>query len=273
MSHSTNATANDAPRWPTPDFLRFEDPNAARIADWAAGDSHNTAVDRHFGEQVALLLPVEEIVRRNVAFATEMLHHALAHGIRQVLVLGCGMPTGPVWRHQATLARPGIRAVYVDYDPIVTAAYTIARQQHPNPASEILTADLRDPDAILTSTAVRSTLDLAQPVLLLATAVLHHVPDRHKPADILARYRDALAPGSYLAISHLTTPDKPEDHRRLSAALNLYRGIDQPLTARSRRTLNDWLADLDPIPTDHHDGPFLHCVAAHKSGTDVQEQT
>lgn len=272
MNHSTNATANDAPRWPTPDFSRLEQPNTARIADWAAGDSHNTAVDRYFGEQVALLLPVGDIARHNFAFATEVLHHALAHGVRQVLVLGCGMPTGPTWRHQATLAHPGIRAVHVDYDPIVTATCTIARQQHPNPASEILTADLRDPDTILASTAVRSTLDLTQPVLLLATAVLHHVPDEHHPADILARYRDALAPCSYIALSHLTTPDKSGDHLRLTAALNLYRSIERPLTPRSRRTLNHWLSSLDTIPADHHDGPFLHCVAARIPDADVQDQ-
>ncbi|OZM70711.1 hypothetical protein CFN78_23880 [Amycolatopsis antarctica] len=272
MNHSTNATANDIPRWPTPDFLRFEQPNTARIADWAAGDSHNTAVDRFFGEQVAILLPVRDIVRHNVAFATDVLHHALDHGVRQVLVLGCGMPTGPIWRHQATLAQPGIRAVYVDYDPVVTAACTLARQQHPNPASEILTADLRDPDTVLASTAVRTTLDLAQPVLLLATAVLHHVPDQHKPADILARYRDALVPGSYLAVSHLTTPDKPEDHLRLSAALNLYCSIDQPLTDRSRRALNHWLSGLDPVPVGHHNDPFLHCVAARVPDADARDR-
>jgi hypothetical protein len=119
---------------------------------------------------------------------------------------------------------------------------------------------------------VRTTLDLAQPVLLLATAVLHHVPDQHKPADIPARYRDALGPGSYIAISHLTNPDKPSDHLRLSAALNLYRSIEQPLTTRSRRTLNGWLADLDTIPVDHHDDPFLHCAVARIPGADVQDR-
>ncbi|QWF81077.1 hypothetical protein [Amycolatopsis sp. CA-230715] len=68
MNHSTSATANDTPRWPTPDFLRLEQPSAARIADWVAGTSHNTAVNRQFGEQVAVLRLVAEIARRTLNY-------------------------------------------------------------------------------------------------------------------------------------------------------------------------------------------------------------
>ena len=48
-------------------------------------------------------------------------------------------------------------------------------------------------------------LDLTQPVAVVCAAVLHFVADADDPYRIIAEYRDQLAPGSYLAISHGTT--------------------------------------------------------------------
>ena len=53
-----------------------------------------------------------------------------------------------------------------------------------------------------TDPETRRLLDFTQPVALLLAAVLHFVPDSDRPGQILATLRDALAPGSYLAISH-----------------------------------------------------------------------
>jgi hypothetical protein len=47
--------------------------------------------------------------------------------------------------------------------------------------------------------------DLSQPVALLLVAVPHFFPDEEDPANLVAVLRDALAPGSYLVISHATT--------------------------------------------------------------------
>ncbi|UJW32649.1 SAM-dependent methyltransferase [Saccharothrix sp. AJ9571] len=263
MNHLVSSSPTAGPRWPAPNFTQFEDPNTARIYDWAAGGSFNTAADRCFGEQFALVLPVTVMARRNLTFVAETLHHALDHGVRQILDLGCGMPTGPAWHYRAA-STPDVCAVFVDYDPIVTNACSIALERNPNPAAAVVNADLRDADTILASPQVHATLDLAQPVLLLATAVLHHVPDEHRPGEILARYRDVLAPGSYLTLSHLTNPDDPGDpgdHLRLSAAQNLYRSIGQPLTDRPAFVLRDWLAGLDSVPVSQED-PYLHFAAA-----------
>ncbi|WNV90252.1 SAM-dependent methyltransferase [Umezawaea sp. Da 62-37] len=248
------------PRWPTPDFLRIEDPNTARIYDWAAGGSFNTTVDRYFGKQIDLVLPIEVMARRNHAFVAETLHHAFDNGVRQILDLGCGMPTGPAWHHRAA-GIPGVSAVFVDYDPVVTNACILTLEQHPDPNSAVLNADLRDPGTVLASPQMRTTIDLTRPVILLATAVLHHIPDEHDLGEALAHYRDVLAPGSYLALSHLTDPEEPGDHLRLSAAMNLYRSIDQPLASRPGFVLDGWLTGLDPVPVSQHD-PFLHFTAA-----------
>ena len=69
-----------------------------------------------------------------------------------------------------------------------------------------ITADLRDPDALLGHPAVRSMIDFTEPAGLLMTAVLQFVADDRYSWGLLARYVAALAPGSYLALSH-ATPD------------------------------------------------------------------
>jgi len=49
-----------------------------------------------------------------------------------------------------------------------------------------------------------------QPVALIFAGVLHHIPDSDDPAGVVARYLAALAPGSYLVISHATDEPSPE---------------------------------------------------------------
>jgi len=41
------------------------------------------------------------------------------------------------------------------------------------------------------------------------TAVVHFVADESDPWGLVRRYLAALAPGSYLALSHLTSDQKP----------------------------------------------------------------
>ena len=50
-----------------------------------------------------------------------------------------------------------------------------------------------------------------QPVGVLCACALHFVPDKEKPHQIIAGYRDHLAPGSYLAITHGIAAATPED--------------------------------------------------------------
>jgi hypothetical protein len=52
-------------------------------------------------------------------------------------------------------------------------------------------------------------IDFAQPVGLLLVAVLHFLADADDPWRIVATLRDALAPGSYLAICHGTSEGTP----------------------------------------------------------------
>lgn len=65
-----------------------------------------------------------------------------------------------------------------------------------------LNADLREPEAILAHPSVTATLDLTRPVGLMLVAVLHFLTDEEQPHAAVRTLLDALAPGSYLVLTH-----------------------------------------------------------------------
>ena len=73
-----------------------------------------------------------------------------------------------------------------------------------NGPTTVVRADIRDPEAVLTHPEVTGFIDFTQPVGLLAVAVLHFVTDQEDPHMVVARWREAMAPGSYLMLSHIT---------------------------------------------------------------------
>jgi hypothetical protein len=90
---------------------------------------------------------------------------------------------------------------------------------------------MRDPDAVLSDPAVQGLLDLSRPIAVLMVAVLHFVPDEDDPAGLVARFRDAVPAGSYLALSHATAgeqADRAAEHR------GLYQRTATPMTMRTR---------------------------------------
>ncbi|MGH3923209.1 MAG: SAM-dependent methyltransferase, partial [Pseudonocardiaceae bacterium] len=91
-------------------------------------------------------------------------------------------------------------------------------------------ADLRDIEDTLDHPKTKRLLDLDQPVGLLMLLLLHFVPDSWDPMGVVARYRDRLAPGSYLALSHVTADGNPAG---LAEAVQLYRNVPDPVYLRN----------------------------------------
>jgi hypothetical protein len=82
---------------------------------------------------------------------------------------------------------------------------------------------VRDTTAILAQAA--QTLDFAQPAAVLLLAILHFIPDADDPAGIVATLAQALAPGSYLVISHLTSDFA---HAQVTAVVDAYNAVAAP---------------------------------------------
>jgi hypothetical protein len=162
-----------------------------------------------------------EFARTGRAFLRRAVRHITGQGVRQFLDLGAGVPADGNVHEVAGTVRPDARVVYVDIDPVAVAeVMDLLAGQYRHAA---VWGDLRDPAAVLGNPQVREVLNFEQPVGLLLLGVLHFVPDDHTARDAVGAYVRALAPGSYVAISHLTSDEQDVDQADLDAARDLYR--------------------------------------------------
>lgn len=215
-------------------------PNAARLYDYYLGGAHNFAVDRAFAEQSMKLLPTDELVQHSRAFLRRAVRLCVAEGIRQFLDLGSGIPTAGNVHEVAQQADPTCRVVYVDNEPATVAhGRTMLRD---NPGAAIVEADIRDADAVLASAECRAMLDLTKPVAVLMVAILPYLVEADRPAEVVAAYRDAIAPGSYLVFTHLTDDVQPELVEKL---LEVATGTRTPIVARSKAEIESLLEGFD----------------------------
>ncbi len=190
-------------------------PSIARVYDFMLGGKDNFAVDRQVGEMALKITPdAPASGRASRAFLRRVVRYLVAEvGIRQLLDIGSGLPTQGNVHEVAHEIDPQTRVVYVDNDPMVLAhgRALLADER----TTTVLQADIRQPEAILTAPEVAEFIDFERPVGLLLLAILHHLGDDEDPAGTAARLRAALAPGSYVAITHFYDPG--ERHREASA--------------------------------------------------------
>jgi SAM-dependent methyltransferase len=174
---------------------------AARIYDYVLGGIHNFPADREAAKKAIEQFPlIPARARANRALLRRMVRCLADAGVRQFLDIGSGMPTeGNVHEIVQEIA-PEARVVYVDIDPIAVAESLEILEG--NDRATAIHGDLRKPQAILDHPQVRRLLDFDQPVGLLLVAVLHFVPDDAEAYDAVSHLLAALAPGSYLALSH-----------------------------------------------------------------------
>ena len=95
---------------------------------------------------------------------------------------------------------------------------------------------------------VAALIDLTRPVALVCASVLHFVPDSDEPHRMIAEYRDRLAPGSYLAISHGTTGSAEEDPDDVVGGVtSVYRQASAQLHVRSLAGIEGFFDGFDLI--------------------------
>jgi hypothetical protein len=229
-----------------PADLRTDRPHPARVYDYLLGGKDNFAADRMAAEQGLRANPNSRTPpRENRAFLRRAVRYlADEAGIRQFLDIGTGIPTSPNVHEVAQAIAPHARVVYVDNDPIVLAHARALLTSSPDGRTEYIDADLRDVDKILHSPQLRATLDLSQPVGLLLIAIMHFIPDTDDPYGLAARLLDALPPGSYLALSHLTGDFDPEAWAGVAA---VYRRSGVTMQVRSRPEIERFFAGLDLV--------------------------
>jgi SAM-dependent methyltransferase len=184
--------------------------NIARVYDWWIGGTHNFRADQDAARALIAVEPkIRAMARANRAFLGRAVRFlADEAGIRQFLDIGSGIPTEQNVHQVAQQAAPGSRVVYADNDDVAVGHSKLMLDGIPHTA--VIEADLRDPDGILGNPETRRLIDFTRPVGLLLVAVLHLIPDNDHPREIVAALRAALAPGSYLVISHSCRDTRPE---------------------------------------------------------------
>jgi SAM-dependent methyltransferase len=233
----------ERPDW-APETIDIERPSAARIYDYWLGGSHNFAVDREVARQVVGLVPdTPLIMQANRAFLHRAVRYLVDSGIRQFLDMGSGIPTLGNVHEVVQKSAPDARVVYVDIDPVA-----VAHSRHilaGNDRVAVIHEDLRQPDRILGHQDTTRLVDFDQPVALLLLAVLHFIPDDEDPAGIVNRLRDALVPGSYVAISHGTADGLSAEISQRGA--ELFKRTPTPITSRSHAEVARFFAGLDLV--------------------------
>jgi SAM-dependent methyltransferase len=219
-----------------PTSVDLEKPSAARIYDYVLGGNHNFAVDREFVKQRDKVDPKSrQFAIQNRAFLRRVVLYLMKQGVRQFLDLGSGIPTVGNVHEIAQAADPSTRVVYVEIEHVAVAHSQLILEGNDN--AVMVHADITKPGLVLNDPATQATLDLDKPVGILAIAIGHYVLD--DPESVFAAYRDVVAPGSYLGLSHLT--DDFRDMTGLTSDMRQTQNAVRPRTrAEVSRLFGDW---------------------------------
>ena len=220
-------------------------PSPARLYDYFLGGTNNFPADRATAEMLKAAVPdIIDAMWANRGFHGRAAVWMASHGIRQFIDVGSGLPTQYNTHEAIHRVAPGARVVYVDHYPMVAA--------HRGPllaadgTTTLITADWREPDTVLAHPGLLKLIDLAEPTGVLMTTLIHFVPDALDPWGLVARYMAAVAPGSYLALSHGTYDKLPPN--LIQAGVDTYAKSTEHVHLRSRAEVERFFDGLELVP-------------------------
>jgi hypothetical protein len=234
--------------------------NIARIHDYLLGGKDNYAADR---EAVRKILAIAPDLRTNAiegqAFRGRLVRYLAGQGVSQFITLGAGMPAPSNIHALARSIDPQARTVYVDDD---TVALNHARAiLASDPGTAVVRGDVLHPEGFLTDPALRRLIDFDRPLAVLILTILQYIPDVDGPYESVARLRECLPSGAYLAITHIVFDGEPEAAARLTDVFQqiLGRAEEAPRTLAQVGRFFDGLDLVDPgvvhLRHWHPDGP------------------
>ncbi|MGC4806441.1 SAM-dependent methyltransferase [Micromonospora sp. DT233] len=176
----------------------------ARVWNYWLGGKDNFEPDRRVGDHIRTMFPViEAVARADRRFLVRAVRHLVAEqGVRQFLDIGTGLPSADNTHQVAQGVAPEARIVYVDNDPMVLVHARALLTSSVQGATDYIEADIHDPAPILAAAA--RTLDFDRPVAVMMLGILNFVQDTDEAVAIVRRLMDAMAPGSFLALTHPT---------------------------------------------------------------------
>ena len=220
----------------------------SRRYNYWLGGKDNFAVDRESAEVVASAWPTVGLsARENRKFLKRVVGYLAGEaGIHQFFDIGTGLPSAGNVHEVAQAIEPTSRIVYVDNDPVVLVHARALLNSHPAGRTAYIEADLREPDKILANADLRETLDLSRPAALMLVATMHFITDDHDPHGIVSRLVSALAPGSYLVMTHATSEHLTPEQYAENEEANARSGV--PFRLRTREEFARFFDGLELLP-------------------------
>jgi hypothetical protein len=121
---------------------------------------------------------------------------------------------------------------------------------------------VRDPKQILDHPEARRLLDLRQPIGVLLVSLLHFIPDTSEARQLVQHLREAVAPGSYMVISHAGM-EYEEAKRWLDRAVQAYSRSTTPITPRTRAEIASFFEGLELVEPGLVDVPLWRPEGPH----------
>jgi hypothetical protein len=224
-------------------------PHVARVYDYLLGGKANFRVDREAAARAYAAWPgglegVRADARAHRAVLGRVVRHLAGDaGIRQFLDIGTGVPKEDNVHEVAQRVAADARVVYVDRDPIVLAHAHALLRGTPEGATRYVCGELREPEAIVRAAA--ETLDFTKPAAVLLFGILHFLGDDDDPAGIVRRLVSVLAPGSYVAITHLARDVAGDALQETFGRLNAE--MAESVVLRTREEVSALFGDLESI--------------------------
>ena len=219
----------------------------ARVYDAFLGGKDNFEVDREVLRGVQAAAPqAQDLAWSNRNFLIRACRFLAGQaGITQYLDCGSGLPTAENTHQVVQRIQPEAKVLYIDNDPVVLAHGRALLEENEN--TLFVSADIFDPDAVLSLSEVNDFLDFSRPIAVIQNGTLHHYIGDDGP-QIMQKYVDAVVPGSYTAISHFFDPETPE-HSAVAQQME-EKFIHSPMGSgrfRTRKELMEFFPDQELV--------------------------
>jgi hypothetical protein len=174
-------------------------PNIARVWDYWLGGKDNFAADRELAKKMLEVHPVSaQMALDNREFLGRAVGYVAAAGVRQFIDVGAGLPTALNTHDIAQGVDVDARVAYVDNDEMVISH---ARSLLATSARVVaIPGDMLSPELILADERLTGLIDLAEPVCVILSGVLHFT-DAGTARRVAAYFGQAVVSGCYVIIS------------------------------------------------------------------------
>ncbi|WP_344441268.1 SAM-dependent methyltransferase [Kitasatospora nipponensis] len=179
----------------------------ARIDHRLLGGKDGFHADRTAAEQLAQAVPgfAQGLPARRRFVERALRYLVQDEQVRDVLILGAGLPSLPYLHEVVQAKSPQARVVYVDDDPLVLSHLRAELTCLPLGRLAVVGGKLSDPQRLLGSSAVGGLLAAGRPVAVVVESVLEFIADGEDPQRLVAELMAGLPQGSWLVFSHATS--------------------------------------------------------------------